>query len=189
MAMRGNILLPEGLTYYDNFITEVEEEKILNFIESLEFEQVIMHGQPAKRSVKHFGYHYNYQKFSVEPGEAFPSVIQKLSNKCAEKGGLEENEIVQCLISNYPANSTIGWHTDKFIFGSKIFGISLLSSCLMRFQRKIENIRYVYEKELIPRSLYILSGESRYKWQHSIPPTKGLRYSITFRTLKKTTKL
>ena len=35
-----------------------------------------------------------------------------------------------------------------------------------------------------PRSGYVLSGAARYAWQHSIPPTKALRYSITFRTLK-----
>jgi alkylated DNA repair protein (DNA oxidative demethylase) len=37
---------------------------------------------------------------------------------------------------------------------------------------------------LDPRSGYVLSGPARYAWQHSIPPTKALRFSITFRTLK-----
>jgi alkylated DNA repair dioxygenase AlkB len=30
----------------------------------------------------------------------------------------------------------------------------------------------------------VLAGEARWKWQHSIPPTKEERYSITFRTLR-----
>jgi hypothetical protein len=30
----------------------------------------------------------------------------------------------------------------------------------------------------------VLSGAARFAWQHSIPPIKALRYSITFRTLK-----
>jgi DNA oxidative demethylase len=30
----------------------------------------------------------------------------------------------------------------------------------------------------------VLSGEARRSWEHSIPPTKELRYSITFRTLR-----
>jgi alkylated DNA repair dioxygenase AlkB len=38
--------------------------------------------------------------------------------------------------------------------------------------------------ELAPRSIYRLEGESRWDWQHSIPPTPALRYSITFRTLR-----
>jgi alkylated DNA repair dioxygenase AlkB len=35
------------------------------------------------------------------------------------------------------------------------------------------------------RSAYLLSGKARWSWQHSIPATDALRYSITFRTLKR----
>jgi alkylated DNA repair protein (DNA oxidative demethylase) len=38
--------------------------------------------------------------------------------------------------------------------------------------------------ELAPRSAYMLSGNARWSWRHSIPATKQLRYSIAFRTLK-----
>ena len=41
----------------------------------------------------------------------------------------------------------------------------------------------VLSLELAPRSAYILRGDARWRWQHSIPATKALRYSITFRTL------
>ncbi len=37
--------------------------------------------------------------------------------------------------------------------------------------------------ELEPRSCYIMQGDVRWHWQHSVAPTKILRYSITFRTL------
>jgi alkylated DNA repair dioxygenase AlkB len=36
---------------------------------------------------------------------------------------------------------------------------------------------------LEPRSIYVLRGPARWDWQHSIPPTKTLRHSITLRTL------
>jgi hypothetical protein len=29
-----------------------------------------------------------------------------------------------------------------------------------------------------------MEGDVRWRWQHHIPPTKELRYSITFRTLR-----
>jgi alkylated DNA repair dioxygenase AlkB len=35
-----------------------------------------------------------------------------------------------------------------------------------------------------PRSLYLITGEARWGWQHSVAPTHALRYSITFRTLR-----
>lgn len=41
------------------------------------------------------------------------------------------------------------------------------------------------EHRLEPRSAYIIQGPARSQWQHSIPPTKTLRYSITFRTLRR----
>jgi alkylated DNA repair dioxygenase AlkB len=34
-----------------------------------------------------------------------------------------------------------------------------------------------------PRSAYLLRGDARWDWQHSIPPVDELRYSVTFRTL------
>jgi alkylated DNA repair dioxygenase AlkB len=93
-------------------------------------------------------------------------------------------ELVEALVSRYPPGATIGWHRDAPMFGPKIVGVSLLSACRMRFQRLLKGVRYVHELELAPRSAYLLGGASRAAWQHSIPPTKSLRYSITFRTLK-----
>jgi alkylated DNA repair dioxygenase AlkB len=41
-----------------------------------------------------------------------------------------------------------------------------------------------HEIELRPRSAYLITGESRQAYEHSIPPVDSLRYSITFRTLR-----
>ena len=70
------------------------------------------------------------------------------------------------------------------MFGPKVVGICLASACRMRFQRGKGPARQVAEVILAPRSGYVLAGAARYAWQHSIPPIKALRYSITFRTLK-----
>jgi alkylated DNA repair dioxygenase AlkB len=69
------------------------------------------------------------------------------------------------------------------MFGAKVTGISLASACHIRFQRG-EGARQVAEVILAPRSGYVVAGAARYAGQHSIPPIKALRYSITFRTLK-----
>jgi alkylated DNA repair dioxygenase AlkB len=37
---------------------------------------------------------------------------------------------------------------------------------------------------LEPGSMYVLREEARWGWQHAISPTKALRYSITFRTMR-----
>ena len=66
-----------------------------------------------------------------------------------------------------------------------MIGVSLAGSARLRFQRGKGEERRVWEVVLEPRSGYVLDGEARRSWQHSIPPTKELRYSITFRTLRK----
>ena len=37
--------------------------------------------------------------------------------------------------------------------------------------------------EVLPRSAYLLAGEARHDWEHSIVPGDQLRFSITFRAL------
>lgn len=184
--MRGEFDFPKGLIYKDEFLTAEEEDSLVNFIDTIDFQPVVMHGQEAKRTVAHFGYNYDFESGKlISKGNPFPPLLLNLRDKCAAFAEIDPESIIMCLVSKYPPQSTIGWHTDRLIFGSRIIGVSLTSSCLMRFQRRIDSRRMVYEQELQPRSAYILSGHARYYWQHSIPPTKGLRYSITFRTLKK----
>jgi alkylated DNA repair dioxygenase AlkB len=36
--------------------------------------------------------------------------------------------------------------------------------------------------DLEPRSIYLMRGEIRWQWHHSLLPTKALRYSVTMRT-------
>ena len=69
------------------------------------------------------------------------------------------------------------------MFGTGV-GVSLLAASRMRFRRDADGMRETFELELAPRSGYVLAGEARTKWQHHIPPTKSLRYSITFRNLR-----
>ncbi len=86
-------------------------------------------------------------------------------------------------MQRYPVGSTIGWHRDAPAFGI-VVGISLLGSARLRFQRGRREQRGTWEVALAPRSGYVLAGAARWSWEHSIPPAKGLRYSITFRTLR-----
>ena len=37
---------------------------------------------------------------------------------------------------------------------------------------------------LEPRSVYVLAGDARSVWQHSIPAADALRHSITFRSVR-----
>lgn len=177
--------LPEGLTYIEAFITAEEERQLLAQVEALDFRSVEMRGQTARRTVRHFGLDYAYESGDLVPTDPLPASIAWLRDRCAALIERDPADLAQILISRYPPGAGIGWHRDAPMFGSRIVGVSLLAACRMRFRRTVGGARSTAELELAPASAYVLAGKARWSWQHSIPPTKALRYSITFRTLKR----
>jgi alkylated DNA repair dioxygenase AlkB len=175
--------VPEGLVYRPEFVTPEEERTVLDVLESLEFNEVTMRGQTAKRTVRHFGLEYDYDTWKVTPGEPLPSELEWVRERAAALAGARAEELGQTLVTRYPPGAPIGWHRDAPMFG-KVIGISLGAASRMRFQRGKGEERQTTEIVLEPRSAYVLDGPARTQWQHSIPPVKELRYSITFRTLK-----
>jgi len=96
------------------------------------------------------------------------------------------------LINEYRPGAPIGWHRDAPQYDI-VAGVSLLSSCRMRLrpyaspsEAAKSGIRRhtTHELELTPRSAYVMSGDARSRYEHSIPAVTALRYSITFRTLR-----
>ena len=174
---------PSGLVYRPDFLTEAEEAQVLEVLEAMEFQPVTMHGRSARRTVRHFGLDYGYESWELVPTDPLPGELRWLQDRAASLAGLDPAEIAQVLVSRYPPGSTIGWHRDAPLFGPRVVGVSLAAACRMRFQRGKGEARRVAEVALEPRSAYVLSGAARFAWQHSIPPTKVLRYSVTFQTL------
>jgi len=152
----------------------------------MEFRAVTMRGQTARRTVRHFGLDYAYESGELVPAEPLPEPMHPLRERCAALMEREPRDLVQILVSRYPEGAGIGWHRDAPMFGSKIAGVSLRAPCRMRFQRTLKGApRETAEIELAPRSAYLLGGKARWSWQHSIAAAKALRYSVTFRTLKR----
>jgi alkylated DNA repair dioxygenase AlkB len=175
---------PEGFIYVPDFLSEAEEGGLLEHVRAAAFAEIRMHGQVARRRTAHFGWLYGYESWKVEPGPPIPDYLLPLRARCAELMGEPPEELVEALVSEYPPGATIGWHRDAPMFGPKVVGVSLLGVCRMRFQRGKEAERRTYALELAPRSAYVLAGEARSMWQHSIPAVKETRYSVTFRTLR-----
>ena len=175
---------PEGLVYRPALVTEAEERDLLARVEAIDFREVVMHGQAARRTVRHYGFDYGYESWSLTPGEPLPDFLLPVRERCAALAGLEADALAQALVSRYPPGAGIGWHRDAPMFGAAIVGVSLGALCRMRFQRTVDGERRVFALELEPRSAYVLAGLARSAWQHSIPATKALRYSVTFRTLR-----
>ncbi|WP_433289554.1 alpha-ketoglutarate-dependent dioxygenase AlkB [Micromonospora sp. CA-244673] len=182
--MRGIHERPVGLTYQPDLVDDDEERSLVATLDALDFREVRMHGQIARRTVRHFGYDYDYGSFQLTATEALPVALRWVRERCAALAGVEPEALAQTLVTRYPPGSVIGWHRDAPAFGPTVVGLSLGSACLLRFQRGTGENRRVYELELGPRSGYALTGAARTAWQHSIPPVPALRYSLTFRMLR-----
>jgi alkylated DNA repair protein (DNA oxidative demethylase) len=176
--------LPEGLIYEPAFLDRDEQRALLDILSTLDFGEIRMHGQVARRTAKHYGIAYDYDNPAAStPGEPLPGWLSPLRECVAVLAGVQPEGLLEALIQHYPPGAPIGWHRDAPRFGI-VAGVSFASSARMRFQRGKGQGREVTEVVLAPGSAYVLAGKARWSWQHSIPPVKEERYSVTFRTLR-----
>ena len=118
------------------------------------------------------------------PGEPVPAWLEDVRERCAALIDRPATALAEVLVTRYPAGATIGWHRDAPAFGV-VVGVSLGSSCALRFQRGAGERRRVFEQVLDPGSAYVLDGPARISWQHSIPAVSAERFSLTFRTVRR----
>jgi alkylated DNA repair dioxygenase AlkB len=97
---------------------------------------------------------------------------------------IEPRALELALVIEYKPGAGIGGHRDRPKFGD-VIGISLLAPCTFRLRRKAGSAWDRRSLRAEPRSAYLLRGASRVEWEHSIPALETLRYSVTFRTLRK----
>jgi hypothetical protein len=190
--VRQNALFPElerplqgtlpGFRYGEDLIEEAEEIELVASLKLLDLKPFEFHGHLGNRRVISFGLRYDYTRRTVETATELPSFLENLRAKAAQFAVCSVNDFKQTGINEYPPGAGIGWHKDKPQFGI-VVGVSLLAPATMRFRRANGDRWTRTSQTLEPRSIYVLSGEARSSWEHSIPPLDKLRYSITFRTL------
>ena len=170
---------PNGLVLEPELIAAAEERRLLDGFAAFDFQPVVIRGRTSLRTAAHFGLRYGYENRRLTPGDPLPLLLEPLRRRAAELAGVEPEALVQ----RYPVGATIGWHRDSPPF-DRIVGISLLGSARLRFRRGEVRSWETWSVETAPRSAYVLTGEARTDWQHSISPAKELRYSVTFRDLR-----
>jgi alkylated DNA repair dioxygenase AlkB len=173
---------PQGLRYQPSFITAQSEQELIAYIRALPLAPFQFGAFEGKRRVASFGWRYDYNQRKLEQAEDLPAWIAPLIVKVQAFAGLPAASIRQLLFTEYEKGTGIGWHRDKPHF-DQVFGLSLASACKFRFRRKTGRTWQRFTLEAEPRSLYMMAGESRSIWEHSIPPVDSTRYSITFRTM------
>ncbi len=174
---------PPGFVYRPEFVSEAEEDTLVEGIRGVEFSEVKMRGAVARRRTAHFGWLYGYETWRIEPGPPIPEFLLPLRERVGKLAGVAADALVEVLLTEYQPGAGIGWHRDAPMFGV-VAGVSLLGACRFRFEHGTGEARETRAILLAPRSAYLLTGAARESWRHSIPPTRELRYSVTFRTLR-----
>jgi alkylated DNA repair dioxygenase AlkB len=176
---------PPGLRYEPEFLSRAEESTLIESIQALPLKEARYKDYTAKRRTVSFGSDYDFSTNVRGSAPPVPLFLLPLQARVAAWLGVSPMKFEHVLIAEYQPGTALGWHRDVPDF-ELVCGISLGGACRMRFRPfppGKKNRKEVLSLELSPRSAYVLRDDARWRWQHSIPPTKVLRYSITFRTL------
>lgn len=177
--------LPSGFLYTEAFLSAAEELALLDVLRTLPFEEARYKQYTAKRRTMSYGSQYDFAANRLLEAPPVPAFLLPLRAKIAACAGIAPERFVHALINEYRPGVPLGWHRDVPQF-ELIAGVSLGGCCRMRlrpYRPGGDNRRHdVQVLELQPRSIYVMRDEARWDWQHSIAPTKELRYSITLRT-------
>lgn len=150
------------------------------------------------RLVQFYGYKYDYKFHNIyNKCVGIPEFLmpQKnlLTHICLNLGIINNNYIFnQCIVNNYYPGQGISKHIDIEKYGDVIGCFSLNSNGTMIFKKGNNKVNLLVK----PNSLYIMSGDSRYKWLHKLFPKKNdvidnikvkreRRISVTFRNVPK----
>lgn len=186
------IVKVQGLYYLDEI--DVNTTDILEKIDSMPWYNLTK--SINSRKVQHYGFKYNYTTYDIyEKCEDIPDFLNEIKDFltfiCLELKIINSNYIFnQCIINNYDESQGISPHVDVLKYGDVIGCFTLHSGATITFTKNDE----IYELYVKPQSLYIMSGDSRYEWKHSMTGKKydiiedkkikrGRRISITFRNV------
>lgn len=180
--------LPEGMRYEEGFLTAEEEASLIAHIARLPLHAARYKAYTARRRVVSYGGSYDFERNRLKPGAPMAAFLHPLRDRVAAWSGHAPDDFQHALVAEYSPGTPLGWHRDVPDF-EDVVGISLASACRMRlrpYPPPANPREGVMALELAPRSIYLLRGPARWAWQHQIPPTPALRYSITFRSLRRT---
>lgn len=202
-----------GLRIILDFITQQEEDSILAYLNS----DACNWRTDLSRRTMHFGGQYCLYSRSVKgvppsPPEILeapplPEALNWIIDRFVQAGiykEINDKRPEYVIVNEYLNKQGISAHTENFSFYSPVLGLSLGSTDVIRF-RELESafagsVRSgkagsaprtgkIVDVTVAGRSLCVMSGLSRWNWQHEITPRvrkPGFkRVSLTFRVKKK----
>jgi alkylated DNA repair protein (DNA oxidative demethylase) len=181
--MRKEPVIP-GLVFEPEIITPDHESSLAARIAKMELAPFQFQQWTGKRRVSWFGWRYDYDEHGLRAAPPIPDWLRPLRERAAAMIDAVPEQLEQALVTEYAPGAGIGWHRDRPDF-DKVVGVSLLTPCTLRLRQRRNGGFDRAGLSLSPRSAYALTGAAREQWEHSLAPLSALRYSITFRTLRR----
>jgi alkylated DNA repair dioxygenase AlkB len=184
------LVLPAGFTLQEDFITPGEEAALLQQVEQLPLKESVYRQWTAKRRTLSFGGQYDLPHQELQPVVPIPGFLHPLRLQLARWAGMDAAGFTHASIAEYRRGTQLGWHRDapdfEVIAGLSLHGVAGYGRMRFRpYPATTGWARAAFAIDLQPRSAYIIRDTARWRWQHAISPTKELRYSIAFRTLRR----
>ena len=189
MTMQGELFASEappavpGLVLVGEAVTPDEEANLADRIDSAPLAPFQFGQWEGKRLTVHYGSAYDFTRHRLGEAPTLPDWLLALRQKLAPQVGRHPAAFQAALLLRYDPGAGIGWHRDRPQYG-EVLGLSLSAPCVMRLRRRTKSGFHRRSIDLPPRSLYLLSGQVRAEWEHSIVPLEVTRRSITLRTLR-----
>ena len=180
---------PNGLYVIQNWITEAEEQAIVDFAcqPGADGNHKWSDHISTKRPTQHYGYRYEIYGYSAST-EKVPAdwgVLRQHADRI--ETSFQGIKIAQCLANLYWEDTTIGAHRDRET--PIVFGLSTVGDINMIWSH-VDDPKVKYEALIPRRSLYIMMNDAALKWKHEVPMRKTVKYFDNYgnvvQTLKKT---
>ena len=208
-----------GLELLPNFVTDDEEASLLSFLATQKWRTDL-----ARRVIHYGGTYCLIPPRTSTPAERkkientilkadpLPGAFTWLIERMREKGLYTPNQTPEfCIVNEYRGDQGISAHVENFRFDEPVIALSLGDGDFMRFHEltkpdggsvrsgKAQKAEKTGRREdfwLPGRSLLIMKGDSRWRWQHEIcrgkkkwragrHQSEWKRTSLTFRVEKK----
>jgi len=173
-----------GLRFVADSISPEQERALAEQVDAAPLEPFRFGQWTGKRLTAYYGSAYDFQRGRTAPAPPLPEWLLDLREHLAPQVGLDPVALKQALLIRYDPGAGIGWHRDRPQY-FEVLGLSLGAPATLRLrQRRPDGGFDRHELPLPARGAYLLSGEARDRWEHSITPMDETRRSITFRTFR-----
>ena len=172
-----------GLVLVPDAVPPDEEARLAAHIDAAPLQPFAFGQWRGKRLTAQYGSAYDFARGRLGEAPPLPDWLLTLRDRLGPLAGIDSAALEAALLIRYDPGAGIGWHRDRPQYGD-VVGLSLGAPCVLRLRRRTHDGFERRRLALPPRSLYRLSDEVRWQWEHSIAPIEQTRRSITFRSLR-----